>query len=57
MNEKKECCGTCRFHRHHTTDDGVRVYANEWICGNEDSDYYTDFTEYSDSCDSWEGRN
>lgn len=44
----KECCGTCRFHR--TDDDG------EWICVNEDSEYYTDYTKYGDWCEEHEER-
>lgn len=43
---EKECCGTCRFHR--IDDDG------EWICVNEDSEYYTDYTEYGDWCEEHE---
>lgn len=43
-----ECCGTCRFHR--KDDDG------EWICVNELSEYYTDYTSFEDSCVDYEER-
>lgn len=49
MDESKECCGTCRYHRHDDIADG-------WVCANSDSEYYTDFTEYKDHCQDWEGR-
>ena len=42
----KECCGTCRFHR--IDDDG------EWICVNDISDNYTDYTDDGDSCVDYE---
>ena len=47
--DNREICGTCKYHHHENVDDG-------WVCVNSDSDYCTDFTEYTDSCDEWEGR-
>ena len=44
-----EICGTCKYHHHESVTDG-------WVCVNISSDYCTDFTEYEDSCDEWEGR-
>ena len=46
--EKRTNCGTCRYHRKEA--DG------SWICTNPDSDYYTDWTEYGDSCEEYEER-
>lgn len=47
-NDYVECCGTCRYHKKDTSDD--------WICTCPYSEYMSDWTEYDDSCDSWEGR-
>lgn len=44
-----ECCGTCKWHKHESIDDG-------WVCCNGDSEYVADYTEYEDCCDEWEGR-
>ena len=38
-----ECCGNCAYHK---------VVKNDtFICNNEESDYYGDYTEYSDRCE------
>ena len=47
--DKREICGTCKYHHHENVDDG-------WVCVNDESDYCTDFTEYDDTCNEWEGR-
>lgn len=50
MDDK--CCGTCKYHHHEDIDDG-------WVCVNDQSEYceyYVEWTEYSDSCEEWEGR-
>lgn len=39
-----KCCGTCKYHHHEDIDDG-------WMCV-----YYAEWTDYSDSCEAWEGR-
>lgn len=44
----EQYCGTCKYH---CTDDN-----GEWICVNELSEYYTDYTEYGDWCESHEER-
>lgn len=44
-----KCCGTCKYHYHKNIGDG-------WECVNDRSEYFADWTEYSDSCDEWEGR-
>jgi len=46
-NEK--ICGTCRYHYHENIDDG-------WVCVNDKSEYLSDWTEYEDACEEWEGR-
>lgn len=43
----KHCCGTCKWHIYETEND-------DWACINKESEYYTDFTGYSDVCDEWE---
>ena len=44
-----KCCGTCKYHGFENLSDG-------WECVNDRSEYFADWTEYSDSCDEWEGR-
>lgn len=48
-----EVCGNCKHHRPDRPEGGD---INEWFCNNEDSEYYTDLTEYGDGCDSFEER-
>lgn len=48
MKDDRKNCGTCKWHEHENIDDG-------WVCVNEDSIYYSDWTEYNDSCIDWEG--
>ena len=45
--DKEKVCGTCKYH--HFSD-----VTNEWICMNEESENYADYTEYGDSCEEWE---
>ena len=45
----KMLCGTCKYH--------TKEKDGSWICANPDSEYYTDWTEYSDRCDEHEERN
>lgn len=49
MRPKKRC-ETCKYHQHEDIDKG-------WVCVNDESEYVADWTEYSDSCEEWEGRN
>lgn len=51
MSEREKCCGTCRWHvlERNSAD-------NEFVCSCADSDYYTDYTGYGDSCPDWEER-
>lgn len=44
-----EICGTCKYHKHESVDDG-------WVCVNPESEYCTDWTEYDDWCIDWEWR-
>lgn len=41
-------CGTCKYHR--IDDEG------EWICVNNVSDNYTDYTDFNDYCIDYEER-
>lgn len=45
--QNQNYCGNCRHHRY---------IDGEWICTNEESDTDGLETEYSDSCDDWEGK-
>ena len=45
MNENY--CGTCK----HSVLDGE---SNEWVCNNDESERYGEYTEYADSCEEWE---
>ena len=45
----EKCCGTRKYHHHENIDDG-------WVCVNDRSEYCVEWTEYSDSCEEWEGR-
>jgi len=42
-------CGKCKYHQHEEIDDG-------WVCVNENSRYFTDWTEYEDGCEDYEER-
>lgn len=57
-------CGECRFHTLET-----RQYPNkrgqitcsaqvrcEWVCANPKSDYYADYTDFTDTCECFEQR-
>ena len=47
-----EICGHCRYH----LPDAELFENNEFMCDCEESEYYTDFTGYNDSCNFWEER-
>lgn len=47
-SDNRCCCGTCRWHR--------RDYAGDWVCCNDQSENLSDWTDYEDSCEEWEGR-
>lgn len=47
-NDYSECCGTCRYHK--------KDASYDWICTCPYSEYMSVWTEYDDSCDSWEER-
>lgn len=42
-------CGECKWHIRYEHD-------KYWSCDNIDSDYYTDYTEYTDTCECFEQR-
>lgn len=44
---KKKCCGTCRWHEYDETEEA-------WVCVSENSENYSDFTAYNDSCDEYD---
>ena len=42
---------------YHDVHDRVdRLTGDAWMCHNEDSDYYCDYTQYNDSCEEFEQR-
>ena len=45
--DNERCCGTCQWHQ---SDD------DDWVCTNEQSVYFTDWTDYTDCCREWEAR-
>ena len=49
MENNERVCGTCRWHMHWEISDG-------WICANPDSDNNSDYMNYRDGCEEWEGR-
>lgn len=60
---KEKVCGACKWHIMETKIVGAKdIYSvkissqvvNEWFCNNSRSEYYTDFTDYSDTCDEYE---
>lgn len=57
-------CGECRYHQLETKqypDKKGRITStvqvkSGWICTNSESDYYTDWTDYTDTCECFEQR-
>lgn len=46
--DNERCCGTCQWHRYEPN--------HGWVCCNDQSIYFADWTEYKDSCQEWEAR-
>ena len=40
---------TCRYHYYDKEEES-------WVCDNPDSELFTDYTEYQDTCEEWEER-
>lgn len=49
IEDNECCCGTCKYHGVNTNDKG-------WICKNELSEYFSDYTTYEDNCGDYERR-
>lgn len=47
MKNENEVCGKCKYHQY----DNI---CDLWFCGNPDSEYYTDWTEYKFECNEFE---
>ena len=50
----ERCCGTCRYNKYAAekyTDEAIDF---DWVCENSESEFYTDYIEYSHVCDNWE---
>lgn len=43
-----QVCGECMY--------SVRNEDDDWVCNNPESDYYIDYVDYHDSCDSFSPR-
>lgn len=46
---KPECCGTCKYNKRDDISD-------DWVCICQESDYFSDFTEYTHTCGEWEAK-
>lgn len=46
--DREKHCGACNWHVHEDIDDG-------FICANDTSPKFADWTEDDDSCEAWEG--
>ena len=46
---KEECCGNCKYHYYDREDE-------DWVCDCQNSEYYTDYTGYTDKCEEYEER-
>jgi len=47
--DKEEVCGNCKHHQYADVSDG-------WVCCNPDSEAYSDWTEWGDTCEEFEER-
>lgn len=45
----KECCGTCRYHEQDE-------FAEDYVCVNDRSEEFADWTDYNHCCDEYEER-
>lgn len=46
-----KCCGTCKWQAQETDS-----ACPDWVCCNENSRYWSDYTGYDDVCPDWEER-
>ena len=44
-----EICGTCKYHEYEEVSQG-------WVCTNDQSEYFADWTDYEDKCEEWENK-
>jgi len=61
MSGEAKICGTCRLHVLDKSDFSIRYSEfcrsfKDFICANSNSEYLDERTEYSHTCDEWEGR-
>ena len=49
-------CGECEHHEFHKRFYQGGKETSVWYCNCEDSDYYTDYTEYTDTCPMFQER-
>lgn len=47
-DDMREVCGECKWHRKDADGD--------WMCFNTESEFYCDWTDYSDTCEEYEQR-
>lgn len=51
MRDKEKVCGTCKWHK--VLSASLSNY-EEWVCNNEDSEFYALASEYDETCEDWE---
>lgn len=61
MFDNRKVCGTCLYHKrldYETLNRDGTLYdkTEDWVCTCERSDNNAYETEYTDTCDEWEGR-
>lgn len=51
-------CGECRYHKgeYITNAFNGRRECRGFKCDNEDSEYFTEYTDYTDTCEEWSER-
>ena len=47
---EQACCGNCRFHEQD------EQFSEDWMCCNDQSDNFGDYTGYEDGCPEYERR-
>lgn len=46
-----KCCGTCKWH-----EIDLASTSPDWVCCNEESEFWSDYTAYADCCEEWDER-
>ena len=55
--KKYKGCGTCKYSKPDRNGNcDWKGNPKDWVCTNSNSDYYSDYTLYSDTCEEWEAK-